>query len=244
MVAGIDPDWHGEHRFWHRVPTRNNRSGASVDRLDCLESLLSSLTSCRIPPLGEASCCLIGLAAPRAMAVAGDAGSIGDLAPRGSSRHSGRPAARYGGDVPGRSSRGTRTSPVLAAVGAVSVSVFSGAERSISRSFTADDYCRYRRCWVRFLHIPVFSDGYMIEIPEGPFEIAEACAGLRFLIASSVFGCFFAVVMHRSFLRRILFIIMSVEAYASVSGSAISGGTASEYGVEQISNMSRFGRLP
>jgi hypothetical protein len=34
------------------------------------------------------------------------------------------------------------------------------------------------------------------------------------------------------------------KAYASVSGSAISGGTASEYGVEQISNMSRFGRLP
>ena len=63
---------------------------------------------------------------------------------------------------------------------------------------------------LRFLHIPVFSDGYMIEIPEGPFEIAEACAGLRFLIASSVFGCFFAVVMYRSFLQRILFIIMSV----------------------------------
>jgi hypothetical protein len=35
-----------------------------------------------------------------------------------------------------------------------------------------------------------------------------------------------------------------VEAYASVSGSAITGGTASEYGVEQISNISRFGRLP
>jgi hypothetical protein len=35
-----------------------------------------------------------------------------------------------------------------------------------------------------------------------------------------------------------------VVAYASVSGSAISGGTASEYGVEQISNKSRFGRLP
>ena len=60
------------------------------------------------------------------------------------------------------------------------------------------------------LHIPVFSDGYMIEIPEGSFEIAEACAGLRFLIASSVFGCFFAVVMYRSFLRRTLFIMMSV----------------------------------
>ena len=60
------------------------------------------------------------------------------------------------------------------------------------------------------LHIPVFSDGYMIEIPEGPFEIAEACAGLRFLIASIVFGCFFAVVMYQSRLRRTLFILMSI----------------------------------
>jgi exosortase A len=60
------------------------------------------------------------------------------------------------------------------------------------------------------LQIPVFSDGYMIEIPEGPFEIAEACAGLRFLIASTVFGCFFAVVMYSSLLRRTLFILMSV----------------------------------
>jgi len=71
---------------------------------------------------------------------------------------------------------------------------------------------------LRFLHIPVFSDGYMIEIPEGPFEIAEACAGLRFLIASSVFGCFFAVVMYRSYLRRILFIIMSVTVPIVANG--------------------------
>jgi exosortase A len=63
---------------------------------------------------------------------------------------------------------------------------------------------------LQFFHIPVFSDGYMIEIPEGPFEIAEACAGLRFLIASIVFGCFFAVVMYRSFVKRVLFILVSV----------------------------------
>jgi len=71
---------------------------------------------------------------------------------------------------------------------------------------------------LRFFHIPVFSDGYMIEIPEGPFEIAEACAGLRFLIASSVFGCFFAVVMYRSYLRRTLFIIMSVTVPIVANG--------------------------
>jgi EpsI family protein len=60
------------------------------------------------------------------------------------------------------------------------------------------------------LRIPVFSDGFMIEIPEGTFEIAEACAGLRFLIASIVFGCFFAVVMYQSNIRRALFIGLSV----------------------------------
>jgi exosortase A len=71
---------------------------------------------------------------------------------------------------------------------------------------------------LQFLHIPVFSDGYMIEIPEGPFEIAEACAGLRFLIASSVFGCFFAVVMYRSFLKRVLFVIMSLAVPIVANG--------------------------
>jgi exosortase A len=60
------------------------------------------------------------------------------------------------------------------------------------------------------LRIPAFSDGFMIEIPEGTFEIAEACAGLRFLIASIVFGCFFAVVMYQSTVRRAFFIALSV----------------------------------
>jgi exosortase A len=68
------------------------------------------------------------------------------------------------------------------------------------------------------LHIPVYSDGYLIEIPEGPFEIAEACAGLRFLIASGVFGCLFAVLMYRSFLRRTLFIIISVAVPIAANG--------------------------
>jgi len=71
---------------------------------------------------------------------------------------------------------------------------------------------------LQLLHIPVFADGYMIEIPEGPFEIAEACAGLRFLIASSVFGCFFAVLMYRSFLRRALFILLSVAVPILANG--------------------------
>jgi exosortase A len=71
---------------------------------------------------------------------------------------------------------------------------------------------------LELLRIPVFSDGFMIEIPEGPFEIAEACAGLRFLIASIVFGCFFAVVMYRSAIRRALFIALSVAVPIVANG--------------------------
>lgn len=68
------------------------------------------------------------------------------------------------------------------------------------------------------LHIPVYSDGFIIEIPEGTFEVAEACAGLRFLIASTVFGCFFAVVMYRSFARRALFVLLSVTVPIAANG--------------------------
>ena len=50
--------------------------------------------------------------------------------------------------------------------------------------------------------------------------------------------------LFHEFQDSFILILIQPEAYASVSGSAISGGTASEYGVEQISNMSRFGRLP
>jgi exosortase A len=71
---------------------------------------------------------------------------------------------------------------------------------------------------LHWVHIPVYSDGFMIEIPEGTFEVAEACAGLRFLIASTVFGCFFAVVMYRSFIRRAVFVLFSVAVPILANG--------------------------
>ena len=60
------------------------------------------------------------------------------------------------------------------------------------------------------LGIPAFITGYTIEIPEGNFLIAEACAGLRFLIAAIAFGCLYALLMYRSPLRRTVFIVVSI----------------------------------
>jgi exosortase A len=58
--------------------------------------------------------------------------------------------------------------------------------------------------------IPYHSDGLFIEIPAGTFLVAEACAGLRFLIASLAFGALYAIVMFRSPWRRLLVLALAV----------------------------------
>ena len=63
---------------------------------------------------------------------------------------------------------------------------------------------------VDILGIPAYIDGYIIEIPEGSFFVAEACAGLRFLIASIAFGVLYSLLMYRTPMRRILFIAASI----------------------------------
>jgi len=63
---------------------------------------------------------------------------------------------------------------------------------------------------VDILGIPAYIDGYVIEIPEGSFFVAEACAGLRFLIASIAFGALYSLLMYRGAARRILFIVASI----------------------------------
>ena len=60
------------------------------------------------------------------------------------------------------------------------------------------------------LGIPNFSDDLLISIPEGQFLIAEACAGLRFLIASIAFGVLYACMIYRSPGRRVLYILASI----------------------------------
>jgi exosortase A len=58
--------------------------------------------------------------------------------------------------------------------------------------------------------IPVYSDGMLIEVPSGNFVVAEACAGLRFLIASAAFGVLFSTLIYRSRIRWIAFVALSI----------------------------------
>ncbi|MBY0334002.1 MAG: exosortase, partial [Acetobacteraceae bacterium] len=58
--------------------------------------------------------------------------------------------------------------------------------------------------------IPHFVDHLIIEIPAGTFLVAEACAGLRFLIAAIAFGALYALVMFRSPGRRLVVMVLAV----------------------------------
>jgi exosortase A len=62
---------------------------------------------------------------------------------------------------------------------------------------------------LRIFRIPFEANSFQITIPEGSFYVAEACAGLRFLIAAIAFGVLYAVTMFRSPWRRAAFIAVS-----------------------------------
>lgn len=90
--------------------------------------------------------------------------------------------------------------------------------------------------------MPVFWEGRFIEIPSGKFEVAEACSGLRYLIASLALGCLYAYLSYRSLWRRLLFIGFAIivpiiangiRAYGIVMLAHLSGMTLA-VGVDHI----------
>ncbi len=58
--------------------------------------------------------------------------------------------------------------------------------------------------------IPVYSEGMFISIPSGDFEVAIACSGIRYLIASLALGTLYAYLMYSSYIKRGVFILASL----------------------------------
>ena len=82
------------------------------------------------------------------------------------------------------------------------------------QDFTAD----FSVLMLRMVGIPTFRDGIFISIPNGHFEVAEACAGIRFLIASIAFGFLFANLVYRTYPRRLFFIALSIVVPVIANG--------------------------
>lgn len=59
-------------------------------------------------------------------------------------------------------------------------------------------------------NIPAFIDGIFISTPTGYFEVAEACSGIKFLIAMIAYGVLVSNICFKSWSRRMVFMIAAI----------------------------------
>ena len=64
--------------------------------------------------------------------------------------------------------------------------------------------------FLAWANIPAFIDGIFISTPTGYFEVAEACSGIKFLIAMIAYGALVSNVCFKSWNRRILFMLAAI----------------------------------
>lgn len=86
---------------------------------------------------------------------------------------------------------------------------------------------------LRLTGIPVLWEGLYIAIPTGNFEVAEACSGLRYLVASVALGFLYAWLNYRSVWRRLAFIALSVLMPIIANGIRA-------YGIVMIAHLSEM----
>ena len=63
---------------------------------------------------------------------------------------------------------------------------------------------------LRIFAIPVFWEGRFFHIPTGSFEVAEACSGIRYLIACIALGTLFAYLNYVTWPRRLIFVGLAI----------------------------------
>ncbi len=69
---------------------------------------------------------------------------------------------------------------------------------------------RMTMAMLNIANVPANIDGVFITIPNGWFEVAEACAGVKFLVAMIAYGALVANVCFHRWNRRILFMILCI----------------------------------
>lgn len=66
--------------------------------------------------------------------------------------------------------------------------------------------------------VPVFREGLYLATPVGLFEVAEACSGLRFLIASVAISVLYAYLTYNKLLKQLLFVFTMVVVSILANG--------------------------
>jgi exosortase A len=77
--------------------------------------------------------------------------------------------------------------------------------------------------------VPVLLDRRMITTPSGRWEVAEACSGLRYLLASLTIGFVYADLIYRSWRRRVAFLLACAVVPVLANGFRIYGIVLIDY---------------
>lgn len=67
-------------------------------------------------------------------------------------------------------------------------------------------------------HVPAILENRTIWVPSGPWIVAEACSGIRYLISSLVLGLIYASLVYRSRRRRVIFVVASLAVPIVANG--------------------------
>lgn len=59
---------------------------------------------------------------------------------------------------------------------------------------------------LRMVNVPVFHNGAFLSLPNGNFEVAELCAGLRYLSSGAIIALLFSYLTYRKVWKRTLFV--------------------------------------
>ncbi|KGJ96773.1 exosortase A [Colwellia psychrerythraea] len=77
--------------------------------------------------------------------------------------------------------------------------------------------------------IPVYVDGLYIQIPTGMFEVAVACSGIRYLIASAAVGALYGHLTYKKIHKQIVFFVFSLTLPILANGIRAYGIVAIAY---------------
>lgn len=62
--------------------------------------------------------------------------------------------------------------------------------------------------FLELVGIPVYREGLYLYLPNGTFHVAEACAGVRFLIGTFTIGVLFSYINYTRYWKRLLFVLI------------------------------------
>ena len=77
--------------------------------------------------------------------------------------------------------------------------------------------------------VPALLEGRIITIPGGRWEVAEACSGIRYLLATVTIGFVYAAITYRTWRRRLAFLVASVLIPILANGLRVYGIILTDY---------------